>query len=507
PTTTEIDGVNHYMNITFDMSWDNSWRDANNFDAAWIFVKYKKNSDSLWRHAYISTNAANHTVTNNNGVPASFYVGKTNIAATDRGMGVFAYRTNNGTGSNNWDGMKLRWYFNENGLTETDTIQVKVFAIEMCYVPQGPHFVGDGTIILADIKGQLHDAASVATPFQILNENALTLGGVVAGNLGNNNATGMNPVDDFNNTTTQILPATFPKGYNAFFCQKYEVSQEEYVGFLNSLTRYQQSKRTYTNTNSGTSIVINKFVLVNSATPLYRNGIRCDGNIDPFLPINFYSDLNNNGIINEIDDGQNIPVNMILWSEVTAYFDWAGIRPMSELEFSKACRGTVAPVLGEGAWGNTTMNKITGILNSGKENEVSLNTPTNISTQSAFATGPVKCGIFATAISNRIESGSSYYGVMELSGNEAERTVSIGSAAGRIFDGVHGDGMLSLITGYGDVSNWPDNSTTLGTGQLGGSYLGVATNVNWRLSVRTGVNNASIIRVSGFGMRGVRTAP
>ena len=61
PTTTDIDPINHYMNITFDMSWDNSWRDVNNFDAAWIFVKYRRTGDTLWKHAYISTTAANHS--------------------------------------------------------------------------------------------------------------------------------------------------------------------------------------------------------------------------------------------------------------------------------------------------------------------------------------------------------------------------------------------------------------------------------------------------------------
>ncbi len=51
-------------------------------------------------------------------------------------------------------------------------------------------------------------------------------------------------VDDFNDATARSLPAAFPKGYAAFYIMKYEISQEQYVGFLNKLTQTQQTART-----------------------------------------------------------------------------------------------------------------------------------------------------------------------------------------------------------------------------------------------------------------------
>jgi plasmid maintenance system killer protein len=100
---------------------------------------------------------------------------------------------------------------------------------------------------------------------------------------------------------------------------------------------------------------------------------------------------------------------------------------------------------------------------------------------------------------------------MDMTGNVAERIISIGSVSGRLYDGLHGDGMLQITiganNGYANVVNWPSNTTAVGTGLLGSSYVSIATNQNWRVSTRTAANTASIIRVNGYGFRGVRTAP
>jgi hypothetical protein len=47
---------NHYTFIKFDIQWYNSWRTASapgNWDAAWIFVKYRVNSGQ-WQHAWLN---------------------------------------------------------------------------------------------------------------------------------------------------------------------------------------------------------------------------------------------------------------------------------------------------------------------------------------------------------------------------------------------------------------------------------------------------------------------
>src|SRR5687767_487287 len=63
-------------NITFTLSWENSWNTMNNinplypnnWDGAWIFVKYQNNVDNLWKHAPLSTVGADHSVTGASGV-------------------------------------------------------------------------------------------------------------------------------------------------------------------------------------------------------------------------------------------------------------------------------------------------------------------------------------------------------------------------------------------------------------------------------------------------------
>jgi hypothetical protein len=59
------------LNITFDISWENSWNSMNNidlnypnnWDAAWVFIKVQSNTNNLWLHQLVSTNAANHSIT------------------------------------------------------------------------------------------------------------------------------------------------------------------------------------------------------------------------------------------------------------------------------------------------------------------------------------------------------------------------------------------------------------------------------------------------------------
>ena len=43
-TTTGNNATNKTIQVQFDLSWDNSWRDAINWDAAWVFIKFKNAS-------------------------------------------------------------------------------------------------------------------------------------------------------------------------------------------------------------------------------------------------------------------------------------------------------------------------------------------------------------------------------------------------------------------------------------------------------------------------------
>jgi len=124
-------------------------------------------------------------------------------------------------------------------------------------------------------------------------------------------------------------------------------------------------------------------------------------------------------------------------------------------------------------------------------------------------------GIFAAGASDRESAGAGYYGVMELSGNVWERVVTVGNATGRLFDGEHGDGVLSSAGGYegnADVASWPGMDATAsrgvtgaaGSGFRGGSW---SDSIVGRLSVsdRNDAANTDASAYNNAGGRGVRT--
>ena len=60
-TLTTKDTANNFRIVQFNLSWENSWRIATapfNYDAAWVFVKYRitvaNGGDGLWKHAFLN---------------------------------------------------------------------------------------------------------------------------------------------------------------------------------------------------------------------------------------------------------------------------------------------------------------------------------------------------------------------------------------------------------------------------------------------------------------------
>jgi len=493
-----------YTFVQFNISWDNSWRTSSapfNYDAVWVFVKYKVEGSSVWNHATLNTTG--HTQ------PSGSI-----INTPSDGKGVFIYRSADGTGSIDWVGVKLRWNYGAggDGLADNAIVTVKVFAIEMVYIPQGSFYVGDGTT--SDVQAQLHEADDTGTPFNIISEDELTLGGTTAGNLGNNDAEGMYEgyEDDFDNSTQQTLPAAFPKGYDDFYIMKYEITQGQYVAFLNCLTRTQQNTRTVTDV-SGTSVT-NRYVMSGSSTLDNRNGIRCDGTLSSSDPITFYNDLDGDGTPNESDDGQHIASNWLNWTDGAAYADWAGLRPFTELEFEKACRGTIPPLANEYAWGNTSIHSslYVPLSQSGEAGELPNSPGTGADGNCVYnglaSVGPLRVGIFATTSSSRISSGATYYGVMHMSGNVFEALVTIGDVEGRKFVGLHGDGILSA-NGNATNGDWPGIVSGEVTGAEGMGFRGGGRNWDFkvaRVSSRHATDIYTINRHKLDGMRLARTS-
>jgi formylglycine-generating enzyme required for sulfatase activity len=515
-----IAGANSAANFTFvrfNLAWSNSWRVStgpSNWDAAWIFVKYRIEGGSgctagAWQHATISTTNANHSITTDNGTAGAF-------STSSDGRGVFIHRAGNGTGAINWQQILLRWNYGADGILDACNVSVKVFAVEMVYVPQAAFFAGDG----ASNNGQFK-AGATAAPYQVTSEAGITLGGGGATSLGNSNRTGQTaPIDDFDNTTSVTLPAAFPKGFAAFYSMKYEITQEQYVEFLNTLTVPQQLAR-------HPATVAGRF-WPNNTTVSVRNGVKCVILPTGSTPGTYACDLNANGVNNEPSDGQTIAMSMMASQDLMAYLDWSGLRVMTELELEKAGRGTLPAVLNEYAWGSSSLHATTyaALVNPGAGSELPSSPSTTAgnslySATSAGIGGPMRVGAFATATSSRVTAGASYYGIMELSGNVWEVVASVGHVAGRSYTGVHGNGALTTA-GFADVDFWPGSGgngtlTTPNTPPNTGStsYAGMMFRAGsfqdggfLRLSDRQypGWNNLGT-RDNRMGGRGVHTAP
>jgi len=449
--------------VTVDLAWDHSWRAAwevaseqhggtrtlalENWDAAWVFVKFRKPGDDCWSHATLSTNAADHSV------PAG---AKLDIGLTDdgqRGLGVFVYRNAPGSGPNEFRAMKLRWLHGADGVENIDqvtvavdrvsgvrrdadgapklridrpsipggdaldkileeadtvpaaepganTVEIRVFAIEMVYVPQCAFWLGDGS---TDRNAAQFSAGDTTDPLRIESEEAVTLGGKARNNLGNQDAIGMFRIgDDFNSGFSRTLPTSFPKGYAAFYCMKREMTRRAYAAFFQTLSAAQQSR-------------------------LYSGG--------------------------EVGTDPHTGCNKAGWSGNLAYAAWAGLRPMTEMEYEKACRGPLKPVPGEYAWGT-----------------------------SEARAKDAQAEPAAASRSARVAARASYWGILSLGGTLNEYTVAVGNEAGRRFAGTHGDGSVAMPAGvrqgdeyfgtFGDLSviqpaGWYFHETGFGFGIRG----------------------------------------
>lgn len=501
---TGNDNAQGFCFVQFDVSWQNSWRlnGVVNWDAAWVFVKFRAPNGS-WQHALLGNTG--HTAPAGSQIDVGLLTpGSTFNATTNPVIGTFIRRSTDGTGTFSATGVQLRWNYAQQGLGFNDLTEVRVFGIEMVHVNQGAFYVGTGgTEIGSFTDGAWVSGATI--PRQITSEAAITIG-QAAGNLWGTASTGFSTIGP-----AGTLPAAFPKGFGAFYCMKYELSQQQYVDFLNTLTREQQNTRTFTDI-SGTSVT-NRYVMTNTATSFDRNSIRCDANFpSSSASIAFYCDANGNGSGGEATDGKDVACNYLAWADLAAYLDWSGLRPMTELEFEKACRGTLAPASNEYPWGTAALAESAYTLaNGGASNE---GIATNYSSASGNAiysstsgviNGPLRVGIFAANGSNsgRVTAGAGYYGVMELGGNVLERAVSVGEVEGRSFTGLHGNGTLA---GNGDpnVTAWPGPTGSLGVGQRGGHWNNspsfMRTSDRWDGSGISG-------RVYTTGGRGVRTAP
>jgi len=426
--------------IAFELSWQNSWNvtgTPGNHDAAWVFIKYREcGTTGNWNHALLSTTLNDHTLD-----PGLAFADS--ISALDRlgnpgdhNTGALIRRANLGTGHIVSLPCTLQVAGGAGGasfVSGTD-YDIRVFGVEMVYIPEGQFPLGDNGST-ADYTFRTNSSSN-SPPVIVSSEAALNLYDGACG--------------------ARTIPANYPKGYGSFYLMKYEISQGQYANFLNTLSGAVSTQRFPGFYNQ------------------YRHRITVQGG-------------------EYISERQDRACNYLAWDDILAYLDWAALRPMTELEYEKACKGN-GPMAPDGyAWGTASLIQAENL--SGPENGTELVTDSaaNVhcyyqftrdvvggdspSNSTNLTRGPIGCGIFARdATQTRETTGGSYYGVMELSGNVSEAVVTIhggtsSCTANPAYDGIWGDG---LLTGAGlwNTTNWPVAVTTSNTqaGLRGGSW-------------------------------------
>ncbi len=593
--------------VEVTLRWDNSWRDDFNWDAAWVFFKFKKRGlENAWQHAYLSSSGhVLSTAAGNEGGGYAYMVG----VNAGKVNGLYVMR--NGISEGNVSvRLQAKWPLNGTGLTKSDfgnalnEIYVAVHAIEMVYIPYNSYYLGDGAsnnmlISNQEIANQGYCTTSsiyngypasnaisgnssywcsagtgneewwqikLATPCTITSFALGVYASVQYGYLegsntglsgdwktlwsGGNNCFPVTSSYPFSTYLTVVSPgsytyyrirmksssysgiynislksqgspilinsenilmlgikgdnnlvslsASYPKGYAGFYIMKYETSQEQYVEFLNSLTLDQQKARVANNNFS--TMKRGDYVFGDLKTPSNRNGIVFVEQRTPTAPVVFGNNLNPANDLFSTDDGQTLACNYMSIEDMIAYCSWSGLRPMSELEYEKACRRPYPqlPEAGEYAWNsNTGVNSLNGLSDLaylGDEREVANNASRNVNGGiNNRLTGPVRCGMFATSSTSQLQSGGTYWGVMDMSGNLKELCVNVNYTN---FDGA------GCGAGVYNANLW--DKTVNRYGVRGGGFTSVDSLL--RTSDRTEAMNyftAITQRDSTVGFRGV----
>ena len=378
-------------NVNFDITWNNSWRVDTmgapfNWDAAWVIVKFRDCNafpTDPWTHGLVNVSTGASNFANLEPILNNGTVG---ISPAPNNTGVMLRHPSNG----------IRPTFplqnitlNLSNLPASGDLDLRVLGIEMVYVPQGQFLLDASTLV-----------------------------------------------------TSQST--VYPNGYEAFHCMKYEISQQQYAEFLNTISSIQASTRFPNSTAS-------RHTIQNTAAP----------------PSQYFASRPDRAC------------NYLSWQDVQAYLDWAALRPMHQDEFIKACRGSGPVIPNEYAWGSNVIVEalqIGSIVEDGTETILTPNANchflNNAISGGDGGSGPLRVGIFATSsTTTRQQTGATYFGIMEMSGNVYEYVVH-NSYNPNAFDGAWGDGNLNAAS-EADVATWPLNAYG---GIKGGGWTAASSN-------------------------------
>lgn len=425
----KIENVNvNAGTATFTISWDNSWNASGNldtlyptnWDAAWIFIKVQSDTTNLWTHLNVS--ATGHTAS------AGTDGAALTIEVPDDNVGVFIRRSDPGHGPIEQATISLSLA----ALPQGNNFNFKVLGIEMVHIPEGAFYLNDSV-------------TSNTTEPRFNNVNISGSTGFSGGQL---------------YTGSPVVPAAFPLGYDAFYAMKYEVTNDQAIDFLNTLTYDQQATHidVAPNSASGTAayVTVSGYVV--------QNYIRiAESGINNTQPAVFGCDYNNDGMFNLPEDGGTVACGSLSLRSMLAYLDWCGLRTMTELEFEKICRGSrstgnpVERVPHEYVWGTTDYVNHNHSSNITDADMPTMHTTATIVNGRSFTAGgnrPFRAGLFAEGSTGRAASGAGYYGNMNMGDNLAELTVRV-HADGTGYTGTPGDGILA-VDGASKQINWPE---------------------------------------------------
>jgi formylglycine-generating enzyme required for sulfatase activity len=489
--------------IQYGVMWENSWHfrqidtrqniNVINWDAAWIFGKYSINNGP-WHHLYLDNNSASHRIEVSN-VSVRVQIGTSMVEGTNRAMGIFIHRDTAGSGTIQVNKAFLRWNYGEFGVSSQDAdegLRLRLFAIEMVYIPPGPFWFGDcafpGRVNVGDARINLNYTSAFNLNGDIVNATAANCADVSVITA----ITGDAPLT----FRGEPILSSFPRG-EGFYIMKYPITQAAWVDFLNTLTYTQQVRRT---TNMNPAAGATTFAMGgNGAGNRNWVRIRTAGVAATQVPA-IYG--HTRGIAGPLlwdrdANGGNIAMTFLSVFDGLAYADWSGLRPMTELEFEKAARGLLPPRTGEFAWGGRVPSEGTNMQFEWTGRETLTGNFRSING------APVRVGAFAHHWTNRQQSGGSFYGVMNMSDNVWERVISL-QGGSTFFDGRHGDGRLA-DNGDADVETWPNTTDRFfGWGTRGHQVS------NRSQAETTGPETPAALRPGGlshFGFRAVRTAP
>ncbi len=511
------DGPAGRSDLRFDVSWADTWRAAwtepaartasgrdepvETWTAAWIFAKYRLPGADGYAHATLAPTRGEHAV------PAGAAL---DVGLTDgKGMGVFVYRSAVGQGTLNLENIRLRWLHEADGVADPAAADLKVFAIEMVHVPRGGFAVGSTGGAAGDFTaGSGSEAAG--RPFLVDEAWSRPAGAGPARRIGDQPGR-LWSVAGESIGPEGVLADAFPTGHEPFYCMRYEVTRGAFADFLNAVPR-----SVFEDTTAGDLAHAGAIY-----TAAGRYGLSGTWpNLKPAKP--------------------HQACNLLSWWDGAKYAAWAGLRPMTELEYEKACRGPRAAVPGEYAWGTAAIvtqpytvtdegladERIVTNYGSGTtagNAQYDFTMPDSFGGPTRGGVGavpgcPMRAGIFATPESGRIASGASYWGILELSGNVREPVVTVGHAKGRAFRGTHGNGTTAVPEDWpaanysrqGGKESGADDA--VGSGLRGGFFgdLPPALRSSDRSHAVFRVREASFSeqgRQDENGWRGVRTAP